>query len=105
AMYFRGGWETLRPRVLRSATDPIASLDVSVLQELLLEPVLKIADVRTDKRIDFVGGVRGTRELERLVCSGQSAVAFTMYPVGISELMHVSDAAAIMPPKSTWFEP
>jgi uncharacterized protein (DUF1015 family) len=76
-----------------------------VLQERLLEPVLKIADVRTDKRIDFVGGARGSRELQRLVDSGEAAVAFALYPVSVADLMSVSDAGAIMPPKSTWFEP
>ena len=104
-MYFQGGWHTLRPRVAPDASDPIGSLDVSVLQEQLLAPVLKIADVRTDKRIDFVGGARGTGELERLVDSGKAAVAFSLYPVSVADLMAVSDAGEIMPPKSTWFEP
>jgi len=104
SMYVEGRWHTLRPRV-RSTTDPVASLDVSVLQDQLLAPVLKIADVRTDKRIDFVGGARGTGELERLVDSGRAAVAFSMYPVSVVDLMAVSDANVIMPPKSTWFEP
>jgi uncharacterized protein (DUF1015 family) len=104
-MYFKGAWHTLRPRESADSPDPIASLDVSVLQDLLLAPVLKIADVRTDKRIEFVGGIRGTRELERLVDSGGAAVAFSMYPVSVAELMEVSDAGGIMPPKSTWFEP
>ena len=76
-----------------------------MLQEGLLAPVLKIADVRTDKRIEFVGGARGTRELQRLVDSGKAAVAFSLYPVSVSDLMDVSDAGEIMPPKSTWFEP
>ena len=71
----------------------------------MLAPILKIVDVRTDKRIDFVGGARGTGELERHVNSGKFAVAFSLYPVGVAELMAVSDAGAIMPPKSTWFEP
>jgi uncharacterized protein (DUF1015 family) len=104
SMYFKGGWHTLRPRV-RPEVDAIASLDVSVLQDQLLAPVLKIADVRTDKRIDFVGGARGTKELEALVDSGKAAVAFSLYPVSISDLMTVSDGGGIMPPKSTWFEP
>ena len=76
-----------------------------MLQEGLLAPVLKIADVRTDKRIEFVGDARGTRELQRLVDSGTAAVAFSLYPVSVSDLMDVSDAGEIMPPKSTWFEP
>jgi uncharacterized protein (DUF1015 family) len=78
---------------------------VSVLQEGLLAPVLGIADVRTDKRIDFVSGARGTKALEQLVDSGKAAVAFSLYPVSVADLMAVSDAGAIMPPKSTWFEP
>lgn len=105
AMYIDGQWRTIRPRVAPDAADAIASLDVSVLQDNLLDPILKIADVRTDKRIDFVGGARGTAELERHVDSGRFAVAFSLYPVGVEELMAVSDADAIMPPKSTWFEP
>jgi uncharacterized protein (DUF1015 family) len=105
AMYFQGAWHTLRARVAPDAADAIGSLDVTVLQEGLLSPVLKIADVRTDKRIDFVGGARGTGELERLVDSGKAAVAFSLYPVSVTDLMAVSDAGAIMPPKSTWFEP
>jgi uncharacterized protein (DUF1015 family) len=104
AMYFRG-WHTLRPRSVPDPADAIASLDVSVLHDGLLAPVLKIADIRTDKRVDFVGGARGTGELENLVNSGQAAVAFSLYPVGVDELIAVSDAGAIMPPKSTWFEP
>jgi uncharacterized protein (DUF1015 family) len=105
AMYFQGKWQTLRPRVPPDASDAIGSLDVSVLQEQLLEPVLKIADVRTDKRIDFVGGARGTGALEALVDAGKAAVAFSLYPVSVADLMTVSDAGGIMPPKSTWFEP
>jgi uncharacterized protein (DUF1015 family) len=105
AMYVTGGWRRLRARVPPDGSDRIGSLDVSMLQDQLLAPVLKIADVRTDKRIDFVGGARGTGELERLVDSGTAAVAFSLYPVSVAELMAVSDADAIMPPKSTWFEP
>ncbi len=105
AMYVQRAWHTLRPRAAPNAADPIASLDVSVLQEVLLAPVLKIADVRTDKRIDFVGGARGTSALEQAVDSGKAAVAFSLYPVSVADLMAVSDAGDIMPPKSTWFEP
>ena len=106
AMYLSSGrWSTLVPRVRPSSADPIASLDVSVLQDRLLRPILGIADVRTDKRIDFVGGARGTAELERLVDSGKAVVAFSLYPVNVADLMSVSDAGEIMPPKSTWFEP
>ena len=105
AMFFAGTWHSLSPRVAPDASNPIASLDVSVLQDQLLAPILGIADVRTDKRIDFVGGARGTGELERLVSSGKAAAAFSLYPVGVADLMSVSDAGDIMPPKSTWFEP
>ncbi len=105
AMYLQGQWRTLRPRTAAAPADPIGSLDVSVLQDRLLAPVLKIADVRTDKRIDFVGGSRGPAALEQLVASGKAAVAFSMFPVSVSDLISVSDAGAIMPPKSTWFEP
>ncbi len=105
AMYLAGRWTTLVPKATPPDTDPIASLDVSVLQDQLLQPILGIADVRTDKRIDFVGGARGTRELEALVNSGKAAVAFSLYPVSVADLMLVSDAGEIMPPKSTWFEP
>ena len=105
AMYFNGAWHALRPRVRPDQTDRIASLDVSVLQDQVLAPVLKITDVRTDKRIDFIGGARGTAELERRVKSGEAAVAFSMNPVSVADLIMVSDAGAIMPPKSTWFEP
>jgi len=105
SMYLGHTWYTLRPRAKAESSDAIGSLDVSVLQDQLLAPVLHIGDVRTDKRIDFVGGGRGTAELERLVDSGKAAVAFSLYPVSVSDLMAVSDAGAIMPPKSTWFEP
>src|SRR5215831_2406507 len=103
--YFDGKWHVLRARSATGAADPIRSLDVSVLQDQLLAPVLGIADVTTDKRIDFVGGARGTAELEALVRSGKAAMAFSMFPVSVSDLMTVSDAGEIMPPKSTWFEP
>jgi uncharacterized protein (DUF1015 family) len=105
AMYCSKRWHTLRVRVGPDGSDRVASLDVSILQDQLLAPVLKIADVRTDKRIDFVGGARGTGALERLVDSGKAAVAFSLFPVSVSDLMAVSDADLIMPPKSTWFEP
>ena len=85
--------------------DPIASLDVSLLQDRILAPILGIGDPRTDKRIDFVGGIRGTAELERRVRSGEMAIAFSLYPTTLEQLMAVADAGKIMPPKSTWFEP
>ena len=104
AMFLDGTWHQLLPKseVVVGGT---AGLDVSGLQEKLLEPILGITDVRTDKRIGFVGGVRGAVELEKLVESGEAAVAFSMFPVTIEDLLSVSDANGIMPPKSTWFEP
>jgi uncharacterized protein (DUF1015 family) len=105
AMYFQGAWYGLKPRVRPTEFDPIRSLDVSVLQDELLAPVLTIVDVRTDKRIEFIGGARGAAALAQLVDSGRAAVAFALYPVSVSDLMAVSDAGGIMPPKSTWFEP
>lgn len=104
AMYLGGAWYTLDVGT-KAGTDVISRLDVSILQDHLLDPVLKIADVRTDKRIDFVGGIRGTGELETLVGSGKAAVAFSMFPVTVADLMGIADAGEIMPPKSTWFEP
>jgi uncharacterized protein (DUF1015 family) len=105
AMYFRGAWHLLKPRVEAAASDPIRALDVSILQEQLLAPILRVVDIRTDKRIDFVGGARGTAALEQLVDGGKAAVAFSLFPVSVADLMAVSDAGEIMPPKSTWFEP
>lgn len=106
SVYVEGRWHGLRVADGSARdTGPIASLDVSLLQERVLERVLGIRDVRTDKRIDFVGGIRGTSELEKLVDRGEAAVAFSMYPVSLEELMAISDAGEIMPPKSTWFEP
>ncbi|MCA1615419.1 MAG: DUF1015 family protein [Acidobacteria bacterium] len=87
------------------AADPTATLDVSLLQDHLLDPVLGIRDQRTDKRIDFVGGIRGTRELEKIVDEGRAAVAFALHATSVEDLLRVSDARGIMPPKSTWFEP
>jgi uncharacterized protein (DUF1015 family) len=106
SMYVAGTWYSID---LESAGVPgtgvTDTLDGHVLQERLLKPILGIQDVRTDKRIDFVGGAKGTQTLEQMVDSGRMAVAFSMYPVSIVELMDVSDAGEIMPPKSTWFEP
>jgi len=105
AMFLDGVWHTIvlgdAPRGLEAAD----RLDVSRLQDAVLTPILGVGDVRTDKRIDFVGGARGTSELEKLVKSGKAAVAFSMYPVSVDDLMEISDAGGIMPPKSTWFEP
>src|SRR5437660_4115284 len=106
SMYLAGRWYGLT--LLSDAGRPagaVESLDVSVLQDRLLDPILGIKDVRTDKRIDFVGGIRGTAELEKLVNNGQAAVAFSLYATTIEDLLKVSDAGEIMPPKSTWFEP
>jgi uncharacterized protein (DUF1015 family) len=105
AMYLEKEWRTIRPLTPPDPAKPVAALDVSVLQDQLLGPVLHIGDVRTDQRIDFVGGARGTGELVQAVDSGKAAIAFSMYPVSVADLMAVSDAGAIMPPKSTWFEP
>jgi uncharacterized protein (DUF1015 family) len=104
-MFFEGGWSSLSPVRPVPVSDPIGSLDVSVLQDRLLTPVLGIGDPRTDKRIDFVGGIRGTEELEKRVRSGAAAVAFSMFPTTLHELMAIADAGVTMPPKSTWFEP
>jgi uncharacterized protein (DUF1015 family) len=105
AMYVAGAWHTLKPRTAPKDSDPLASLDVNVLQNDLLAPILKITDVRTDKRIELIGGARGTGVLVQAVDSGQAAVAFSMFPVGLPDLMAVTDSGGIMPPKSTWFEP
>jgi uncharacterized protein (DUF1015 family) len=106
SMYLEGQWYGLQ--LSPDATLPastVSALDVSVLQDRLLDPILGIKDVRTDKRIDFIGGLRGTQELERLVNENKAAVAFSLYPTTVDELLMVSDANEIMPPKSTWFEP
>ncbi|MCS6885733.1 MAG: DUF1015 family protein [Acidobacteriota bacterium] len=105
AMYLNKKWYRLCPLDEIDYSNPIASLDVSILQDRLLAPLLAIQDPRTDKRIDFVGGIRGTTELIKLVDAGKAAVAFSMYPTTVDDLMRISDAGQIMPPKSTWFEP
>ena len=105
-MYLGGRWYELAINAaLVPRADPVASLDVSLLQDHLLGPVLGIGDPRTDARIDFVGGVRGLAELERRVQNGSAAVAFALHPTRMEQLMAVADAAKLMPPKSTWFEP
>ena len=103
-MYFRGKWTDLSWD-LPSGADAVSSLDVSYLQDNLLAPVLGIGDPRTDRRISFMGGIRGDAELAARVDSGADAVAFAMEPVTVAEMMAIADAGAIMPPKSTWFEP
>jgi len=104
AMYLAGKWYGLRFNSAASA-DPVANLDVSHLQNRILGPILGIDDPRTDDRIDFVGGIRGTRELEKRVQEFPGSVAFSMFPVTCQQLMAIADADQIMPPKSTWFEP
>jgi len=105
SMFLGGAWYTIGLSTPPSGIGAAEGLDVSRLQDLVLTPLLAIGDVRTDKRIDFVGGARGTAALEAAVSSGEAAVAFSMYPVSVADLMAISDAGGIMPPKSTWFEP
>lgn len=105
-MYLDGGWYKLTPmKHSFDETNPVGRLDVSILQNNLLAPVLGIEDPRKDKRIDFVGGIRGLSELEKRVGSGEWAVAFALYPTSMDDLMAIANAGKIMPPKSTWFEP
>jgi uncharacterized protein (DUF1015 family) len=105
-LYMKGQWYRLNIKPERiPANDPVKRLDVSLLQDNLITPVLGIADPRRDKRIDFVGGIRGLKELERRVDSGEMACAFALYPTSIADMMAVADAGRVMPPKSTWFEP
>lgn len=104
-MYLENKWYMLKAKDrIRDNKDPVAALDVSILQDYLLHPILGIEDPRTDRRIDFIGGIRGLEELERRVAEDMT-VAFSMYPTSIVELFEVSDAGKLMPPKSTWFEP
>ena len=105
SMFLGGRWYTIELPPATAGAPRSETLDVEVLQRRILEPFLKVGDPRTDKRIDFVGGIRGTDELERLVRSHRAAVAFSLYPVSMSDLMAIADAGGIMPPKSTWFEP
>lgn len=105
AVLIGGKWYTLHLPQPSPGASHADGLDVEVLQQRVLQPLLEVGDPRTDKRIDFVGGIRGTAELERLVKDGKAAVAFSMYPVSIGDLMSIADAGGIMPPKSTWFEP
>jgi uncharacterized protein (DUF1015 family) len=105
-LYTAGRWHrlVLRPE-LAAPADPVARLDVSLLTNHVLSPLLGIGDLRTDKRVDFVGGGRGLTELEKRVDSGEMAAAFSLYPTRLDDLMAVADAGQVMPPKSTWFEP
>jgi uncharacterized protein (DUF1015 family) len=104
-MYLDGSWYSLSLRSDGPPQGTIESLDVSILQDRVLYAILGIKDVRTDKRIDFIGGIRGSEELRHLVDEGKAAVAFSLYPTTMEDLLRVSDAGEIMPPKSTWFEP
>jgi uncharacterized protein (DUF1015 family) len=104
-MYLQGQWYRLQLREEHIPNDPVASLDVSLLADNLIDPILGISDPRRDDRIDFVGGIRGLGELEKRVDSGDWVVAFALYPTSMQALMAVADAGEVMPPKSTWFEP
>jgi uncharacterized protein (DUF1015 family) len=105
SMFLEGRWHTIALGEAPATATPAERLDVTRLQDAILAPLLGIGDVRTDKRIDFVGGARGTAELESRVGSGDASVAFSLYPVDVQDLMAITDAGGIMPPKSTWFEP
>ncbi len=106
SMYMDGSWYGLSPKSNASVPgDPVGSLDVSILQNEVLGPIFGIGDPRTDENVQFVGGVRGTSELERLVESDAAAAAFSLHPVSIDQLLQVADEGLLMPPKSTWFEP
>ena len=104
-MYLNKKWYLLTAAENSYTEDPIGVLDISILQNNLLDPVLNIKDQRTDKRIDFIGGIRGLHELEKRVNSGEMAVAFSLHPVTIQQLFDIADSGNVMPPKSTWFEP
>ena len=105
-MYLDGHWYkmTAKPGTFDD-NDPIGVLDVKILSDNVLDNILGIKDLRTDKRIDFVGGIRGLGELKRRVDSGEMAVAFAMYPVSMKQIIDIADSGNIMPPKTTWFEP
>ena len=104
-MYLNGKWYTLTAREGSYKNDPIGILDVTILQDNILSKILNINDPRTDSRVDFVGGIRGLGELEKRVNSGEVKVAFSLHPVSIQQLFDIADSGAVMPPKSTWFEP
>jgi uncharacterized protein (DUF1015 family) len=104
-MYLNGSWYKLVARADSYEEDPIGVLDVSILQKNVLDKILSIKDVRTDKRIDFVGGIRGLEELQKRVDSGEMKAAFSLHPVSMQQLIDIADTGNIMPPKSTWFEP
>ncbi len=104
-MYLEGIWNTLKLRNKIHGDNPVSNLDVSILQNFILEPILKINDPRENNNIDFIGGIKGTVELEKWVDDGRAVVAFSMYPTSMEELFSVADKGMLMPPKSTWFEP
>jgi uncharacterized protein (DUF1015 family) len=104
-MFLEGQWWVLTPRQKTTSANPIDCLEVSILQDRILGPLLGIEDPRTSPRIDFVGGIRGTAELEQRVNMGKAEVAFSLHPTTVEDLMAIADAGEIMPPKSTWFEP
>ena len=104
-MYLKKNWYRLQARPGTWTEDPIGVLDVSILSERVLDKLLGVRDQRTDKRIDFVGGIRGLNELAKRVDSGEMAIAFSLYPVSIHQLFDIADSGSVMPPKSTWFEP
>ena len=105
-VYLAGRWYRLEiPPESINPNDPIKSLDAELLYDRILQPILGIGDIRADKRIDFVGGIRGPAELKRRVDTGDMAIAFALHPVQIEQVMLVSDGGGIMPPKTTWFEP
>ena len=106
SLYLDGNWYALQAKEnTYDNSDPIGVLDVTILSEQVLEPILNIHDLRTDKRIDFVGGMRGLGELERRVNNGEMKAAFALYPVSMKQLINIADSGQIMPPKTTWFEP
>ena len=104
-MYLEGHWNTLTPREIPKSVDPVAALDVSILQNEVLAPILGIEDPRESSNIDFIGGIKGSEELKKWVDEGRAAVAFSLYPTSMDQLFAVADAGMLMPPKSTWFEP
>jgi uncharacterized protein (DUF1015 family) len=104
-MYLEGNWYSLTAKEGTYTQDPIGVLDVTILQNNILDKILGIKDQRTDTRIDFIGGIRGLGELVKKVDSGEAAVAFSLYPVSIQQLFDIADSGNVMPPKSTWFEP
>jgi uncharacterized protein (DUF1015 family) len=106
SLYLAGNWYKLTAKAgTYNDADPIGVLDVTILSTQILEPVLDIQDLRTSKRIDFVGGIRGLGELKRRVDSGEMKAAFALYPVSMQQLINIADSGNIMPPKTTWFEP